>query len=360
MTYFVLIFSILIWPFGQLLAFQIPGLPFTLYLLDPVVGLLTVSLLIHKNSREKIFQDKIFLPLISFLGVAALSLLFNLPFLLSGNVLYPLLYLVRLIIYPSLYFATRQFPIKKILPYIVVSLMAFCIFGFFQYLFMPDMRFLKLLGFDDHYYRLIGTFYDPNFTGAILSALSLALFSLNFFVPGIISIILLALTFSRAAFLSFGLGIIYLLISKKKYPLLLLLLVFAIIIYLIPKPFGEGVNLLRTVSIFSRFESWKSGLLLFIERPILGYGFNTLRNITGDRYQIDNSYIFLLATTGIFGLGSFIYLLKEIFKKITLTQKLFLGSLLVHSFFNNSLFFIWISFAFWLAAGMEIKEYKQS
>ncbi|SRR5260221_1906352 len=41
-------------------------------------------------------------------------------------------------------------------------------FGILQYLFVPDTRMLFFLGWDDHYYRLISTLFDPGFTGIIL------------------------------------------------------------------------------------------------------------------------------------------------------------------------------------------------
>src|SRR3989344_442832 len=40
--------------------------------------------------------------------------------------------------------------------------------GLFQYWLIPDMRFLAILGWDDHYFRLVSTQFDPNFTGLLL------------------------------------------------------------------------------------------------------------------------------------------------------------------------------------------------
>jgi O-antigen ligase len=174
----------------------------------------------------------------------------------------------------------------------------------------------------------------------------------------------LALTFSRASYLTFLVGIIYELVTHKKIKLLFLLGLLCLLIYLVPKPFGEGVNLLRTFSIYSRFESWQQGIALFTQKPILGWGYNTLRATDGSRMQIDNSFIFLLATTGIVGFLSFLNLLREIGRHITdRGVKLVFFSILFHSLTNNSLLYIWILAFFWCAVGIgqtKLKEYKQA
>lgn len=360
MTYYLLILSLLIWPFGQLLNYQVPGIAFTFYPLDLAVGLLAISLLSSSKSRENILSHPLFKPLAWFLLVAVFSLLFNLR-TSSGGLVYSVFYLARLCLYPTIYFATRQFSGKKIFPLTMISLLIFCLLGLLQYLFFPDMRFLKNLGFDDHYYRLISSFYDPNFAGAIFAGSSLFFLALGQWLSALPLVLLLALTFSRASYLVFLVGISGLLYFRKKWYLLIFLFLLAAIVYFIPKPFGEGVNLFRTFSIFSRFDSWLAGWQLFVQKPLLGWGYNTLRTITGNRFQIDNSYVYLAATTGIFGLAAFFNLLKSIFK-ITkwLPQRIFILALLTHSLFNNSLFYIWLYFTFWLVSGLPTKGYKGS
>lgn len=361
MTYFLLILSILIWPFGQLLNFQLLGTPFTIYPLDIICGLLAISLLFSAKKRLAIIHDPLFKPLSIFLLVASVSLLVNWNSVISGGIIYAIFYLIRLIIYPSVYFSAKFTSGKKILPYVLLSILNFSFIGLIQYLFLPDMRFLKLLGFDDHYYRLIGSFYDPNFSGAIFAAATLVFIALSQWIVALPLLVLLSLTFSRASYLVFILGIIYLLYKKKKLIPLTFLILLAGLIILIPKPFGEGVNLLRTFSIYSRFDSWQIGVNLFYQKPLLGWGYNTLRSITGERFQIDNSYLFLAATTGIIGLFVFFNLLKKIFSYAKpLALRLFILAILTHSLFNNSLFYIWIYFAFWLILGIPFREYKES
>ena len=361
MTYFLLLLTLYVWPFGQLLSFSVPQLPFTLYFLDLVVFLVFLSL-VFSRKRKEIFLGSITKPLLIFLSVAAISLVFNLKQGISVGLPLSFFYLLRLIIYPSLFFAARHVGINKLKNPLLISLGIFSLLSLLQYLIFPDMRYLKNLGFDDHYFRLIGSFYDPNFTGAVFAGIALYFIAKNKLLFSIPFVGLLALTFSRASYLVFAVGLIYLLITNKKTKLLLLLILLGIIIYLTPKPFGEGVNLLRTFSIFSRFDSWSRGLSLFFERPILGWGYNTLRGIENSRFQIDNSFIFLLATTGMVGFLFFINLLKKLYQTtIDNGIKILALSLLFHSLFNNSLFFIWILALFWFTLGIgqtKIKAYK--
>ena len=361
MTYYLLIFSILIWSFGQLLNFQVTSLPFTFYPLDIICTLLTLSLLFSAKNRLAIIRDPLFRPLALFLLVVFISLFINFKSALAGGLSYPIFYLVRLIIYPSVYFATKISANKKILPYLLISLLVFASIGLLQYLFFPDMRYLKLLGFDDHYYRLIGSFYDPNFSGAIFAGASLLFLALGQWLMALPLVLLLTMTFSRASYLVFVLGLIYLVFTQKRWTLFIFILFLTGFIILVPKPFGEGVNLFRTFSVFSRIDSWQAGTSLFIQRPLFGWGYNTLRLFSGERFQIDNSYLYFAATTGIVGLLAFFNLLKKIFSYAKpLALRLFILAILTHSLFNNSLFYIWIYFSFWLSLGLPLKVYKES
>ena len=103
------------------------------------------------------------------------------------------------------------------------------------------------------------------------------------------------------------------------------LLIFGLVLYVIPKQGGEGVNLFRTNSIEQRIESWKEGVNVWREHPWLGVGFNNYR-VAKEKVQEStirqlaeykkiqegkghgenapsSSWILLLATTGIVGTG---------------------------------------------------------
>lgn len=359
MIYFLLLFTIYVWPFGQLLAFTNQIFPFTIYLLDLAVLSVFISLVISKN-RKAIFSGPIVAPLVIFLGVAGLSLLINFKQGISSGLPLSAFYLVRLMIYPSLFFAGRYLGFNQLKRPLLISIVIFCLLNLLQYAFFPDMRYLKNLGFDDHYFRLIGSFYDPNFTGAVLAGIALLLIGKRRLLLSLPLIGLLALSFSRASYLAFFLGLIYLFFTRKKIKLLLLLVLLGALIYLIPKPSGEGVNLLRTFSIYSRLGSWQQGLDMFLAKPIIGWGYNTLRVEGGSRFQIDNSFIYLLATTGIVGLLSFLHLLQKLFKSTKDEGiKILIFSLFIHSLFNNSLFYIWILALFWIALGIGQEKIKE-
>jgi len=363
MIYFLLLLTIYIWPFGQLLAFTGTAFPFTIYLFDLAVLLVFISLVFSKN-RKKIFSGTIVKPLIIFLVVAVLSLIINFKQAMSSGLPLSSLYLLRLIIYPSLFFAARYIGFIRLKKPLLLSIGIFSLLCLLQYLVFPDMRYLKNLGFDDHYFRLIGPFYDPNFTGAVLAGIALYFVAKSKLLLSLPFVGLLALTFSRASYLVFFVGLICLLFTHKKTKLLLLLVLLGAIVYLIPKPSGEGVNLLRTFSIYSRLGSWQQGLTLFTQKPVFGWGYNTLRGIDGTRFQTDNSFIYLLSTTGIVGLLSFTNLLLKLNKSTKNGSiKILIISLLIHSLFNNSLFYIWILALFWVALGIgqeKVKGYKQA
>jgi len=351
--------SILIWPFGLLLYFQMPNGQ-NLYLLDFISVLLFISLT-ATSARKNYISDRLFRPLIIFESIAVISLLIAIPKIGLENILIPFQYLLRLIVYPSFYFAVKSSSLENLKKYLLTSIIIFLVLGLLQYLLLPDMRYLKFLGFDDHYFRLIGSILDPNFTGVILASVALFLIGINREILSLPVIGLLALTFSRASYLSFFICLSLAMIIKKKKWFVFLIIFLALVIYLIPKPFGEGVNLARTFSIFSRINSWKDGLNLFLSRPIFGWGYNTLNQINGVRYQIDNSFIYVLTTTGIVGFISFICLLFQIYKlKLRLFAILVITTILIHSQFNNSLFLPWIFSMFWIVVGLGSKEYKKS
>ncbi len=256
--------------------------------------------------------------------------------------------------------------------------------GILQYLLIPDTRFLHILGWDDHYYRLIGPLLDPNFAGLITV---IALWSwrsvsqdvlskctsrpmkqiLNLLVPGI-SIMALAMTFSRSSWLAFGGGIIVSLIftsSKLRVDQLrrglLWIVVLVVCYWMLPKPTGEGVDITRTTSVTARssltqqliaswgWQEWLIGKGLFNVRPnIDSLAIAELEGIPNTSRQPDNLVVQLI---GSIGLGGTI-LLMLFLRKVRATTWLsaqnisLLAAWFIHAQFNNSLFQpqLWILF----------------
>lgn len=346
--------SILVWPFGQLLMLSPWGSASRLQLLDVLALLLFLSLLIDKKSRQKIVIDPLAKPLTLFSLAALLSLVVN-----AGSVsLASIAYFLRFVSYTSYYFAFRLEGVKKYSRYLVTAAALFTGLGLLQYFFLPDVRFLAYLGFDDHYYRLIGSLLDPNFTGLILAVLVVISPPPLLLIP----LIALVLTFSRASFLALAVGLVYLSLTNRRFKLLLSLFFLSLFLYLVPKPFGEGVNLWRTFSIVSRFENQKNALVLFVQKPILGHGFNTLKQTgNGDipnlTSGVDNSFLFVLATTGLAGFIAFLYFLKTAFRGIKLPAiKAALIIIFVHALFNNSLFYTPVLALFFLLVSLRPKR----
>lgn len=330
----------LILAFGQLE--RLPGLP--LYLHDLVILLLIIiNLRFLKFSR----------PAIWFLASAGLSLiiaLFKLPF---NQVLISSFYLVRWLAYACLLPVYRRLKLD-LKPWLKYLCLALAVLGILQYLFIPDTRFLAALNWDDHYYRLISTVFDPNFLGLIF-VLGLILFNLQI-LPSLILLIALFLTYSRSSYLSLIAVILALAISRKKFKYLFLILIFALLPVL-PRPGGEGVKLERVFSINQRFANYQESLQLIKLSPVFGLGFNTLRYYRQDFVShaaagLDSSLLFVLATTGVIGLLAYLNWLKSLWPA-SLLVKLSLVAILVHSLFQNSLFYPLIMIWLWALTSLD-------
>ena len=345
----------LIWPFGQLFEVPLSHPQIHVYLLDIISLSLFLVVVLNKKNWQTLKKDPLTKPYLIFTSIAALSLLIASLNLSPADLLIATAYLLRWLVYPGIYLALKIYSKPNLtIRYLLLSLLVFTLLGFLQYFLFPDVRSLFYLGFDDHFYRLVGTLFDPNFTGLVLVVYTLLLL----YQPNpqkllvVLPVIALALTYSRASYLSLFAAFVYLSLRRFKPIYLIIFAIIAVSLLLSPKPYGEGVNLLRTFSISSRFEDSRQGLLLFTKKPILGHGFNTLKSIkSGDsiipsRAQggFSNSYVFVLVTTGLVGFAAYLYLLHSLYTILKPSPALTASfiSLLVHSVFNHSLFYIFI------------------
>ena len=325
---------LLLWPL-----YQLSQLPFNrLYLLDLVV----VLTIIFQFKRFKL-SHPLLKPLSLFLLMTTTSLF--VAFILGSGSLTAILYLARLFLYSSLLLISLP---KKAPSILNISFFMVPVLGLLQYLFLPDLRFLKAIGYDDHYFRLTLPFLDPNYTGAVLAFISL--YSIKNIKKTsnktllLLSLVALALTFSRISYLGFFTGLVYLFFKNKKLrlPTTLALVGLVLLVVISPKPFGEGVNLTRTFSITARSNNLKKGFRLFTNHPFTGLGYNTLPFSISNHSSagLDNSFIFILVTTGLLGFTSFIYLLYKINNSVQDPYlKAALLSLVIHSLSNNTLFY---------------------
>ena len=149
---------------------------------------------------------------------ALFFLIFGLVFLLLASAatsLPSLLYALRFFAYLAFIFAVSSLTLftqsqwQKIW---FTFFLSFALCGLFQYFLFPDTRFLENLGWDDHYYRLIGTWFDPAFTAlclvfgliyvfftSLLKKIPVWFLFFNFFLLGVA----LLFTYSRSAFVGF-------------------------------------------------------------------------------------------------------------------------------------------------------------
>ena len=355
---------------GQLQRVEIKSIAF--YLHDIVIlgwaGLLTLQQVykpLLKFLKKITHSQKI---AIGLLGIWII-LGWSVSWLSQGWQTWPLLYSARIAAYSylfSLLFTKRFFSRKLISSAIDAYFGILLLFGWLQWLLLPDTRFLAILGWDDHYYRMLGTQFDPNFWGLLLilsfwwffwkmkqTGKSVYLFSLIFLLSGLV------ITWSRASYLAFAISIIaswvLSLYQRKTFQITKTgaALAFVLVgILVTPKPSGEGGNLLRTQSIENRVATAQTNVTLTIPELILGKGLFIIPTSTQDvRYhakQPDNFFLTLLSGIGLGGI-TFLGLVgwsfrKEIKQEIRSLKTnplpityLSLATILVHSLFNNSL-----------------------
>src|SRR3990167_6043772 len=327
---------------GQLI--RLPFGPGSMNLLDLfIIGFVIFHLL---KFRFKLKKPPVFIKVaIFFVLIAMLSLIFSPLELTLPQILISFSYTLRFLFY--IVFAWIISPNLHALKLAGVSL---AILGLLQLIFFPDLSFLSILGWDPHYFRIVSTFLDPNFTGAFF-VLTLILIRKNYAVFALVYLALL-LTFSRSSygmfFISFSTLAYYL--KSLKLQLLTLVLFAGLILgyFLYSRFISLPKNIHRTSSASFRINTWTEGWQLFEKHPFLGVGFNAYRyaireyDLTDEQFSKshgsgsnDSSLLSVLATTGLVGILSYFLFLNSIRRNL---MPAVLG-LLFHSFFSNSLFF---------------------
>ena len=307
-----------------------------------------------------------------FLIVAGFSLVASLSFFTIGSVILGSFYLLRLISYFFL-FLTLLNLLKKNLGFkdtvfkgLILSTSFVAVFGWLQYLIYPDLRSLLYFGWDEHLLRMVGGFLDPTFTGILLvfgAVLSIFYYfktkKTSVFLTILFLLVSLAFTFSRSSYLSFYVGLAGIFaLTKKIRELVFFGIFFGLIVFLLPAGEGEGVKLERTASAFAKLRNYQDSLTLTKVSPIFGIGYNNtclsrriyLDEADADSHScsgLDASFLFLLVTTGILGIFSFVNLISTLVKNIgkDIFGRAFVVcglALLSHSLFANSLFYSWI------------------
>lgn len=376
MTYYLYILGLILFPLGNLLRFQIAG-DISIVVLDFVVAFIGLSLLPSLwRKRHELRKNKIFQAACAFISIGLISLIWNAQWLQPQQFIISGLYMARFVAYSLLIWipltcATEQR--QKLFIYALISGGFVVLGGITQYLLYPDLRNLFYLGWDKHYNRLYGTFFDPNFLGAYLVLYLGILYKAKLLyrnhttpivIMSVITLGALFLTYSRSSYLMLLIAALTYSVIKQNYKIIgigILSLMIGLII--IPKNTGgEGVNLLRTSSIERRLEQYEIAKDIALENPILGVGFNAYRYAQIRHGYIDteswiqdhagagvpNSYLFVLATTGFAGLIVFLLLWGTLIWKALKSNANILFAisigLVVHALFENSLFYPFILF----------------
>lgn len=380
------ILTTILFAFGEIIRVPVASLSIKLIDIGIVVLAIYWVLFSIKNLKKIKKNKRLRTPILIFSATALLSLALNARFLNINELFVSSLYLIRWIAYSSIIFIVPMFDnsFKKIIIRLLIFIgVLIIILGYIQYLFYPNLRNLYYLGWDEHLYRLFSTFLDPNFAGAFF--VLYFLFALNILIDllkkqarifslfvGIISfftLVAIFLTYSRSALLMLIIGLfIFLFLKTKKTFAILIIVVFLLATTLLPKAYKtEGTNFFRIASSEARLDSAKQAIEIFKESPIFGVGFNAYRyakNRHGFTFGMwgkshgdagtDNSFLFLLATTGIAGFVAYLYMWFKILK-INIRSKLLIVSsiaLFIDSLFVNSLFYSFLMFWIWTLVGL--------
>jgi putative inorganic carbon (hco3(-)) transporter len=369
-------------------------------MLDVLVLFSSIVFIIFCFKKREFPNSKLQKPILIFISLSIISLIYNSLSLNTEQLLKSSLYILRWMSYIGVYFILLSIDtkfmhiLKKSL--IIVGI-AILVFGYIQYIFYPDLRNLFYLGWDEHNYRMFSVFLDPNFAGAIFVLFFIYMASLTeakvrkrefewiliYCGVMIINLIAIMLTYSRSAILMLIVSIFtYLfLINKKKYLALVIGIISLILIILVPTFNKENTNLFRTTSSFARIDSYRNAFEIYREHPILGIGFNAYRyaqqsyGFRNDQSEfpnhadagVDSSLLFVLVTTGLQGFIVYLYMWYLILKnalvkrvKSNSLQSIVVISsctgLFVNSFFINSLFYPFIMLWIWVMVGLMERE----
>jgi len=393
-VFFLYLLLLVIFPLGVLIRIT-PLTNVNIYPQDLLVGLIfmiTLIIYIRNGSEYKNIFKSIFL----FNVIAIISLIINSARLSGTELLISSSYLLRLDAYFSLVFLGlfnfSKPQIKILEKTFLISSLTVVVLGFVQFVFYNNLRNLYYLGWDEHLYRMFSTFLDPNFMGLYLALLSIFIigqiiktnkkntyFYSHFIFAGI-TLLALILTYSRTAIISFALGTAFLTIylNKIKIFVVLIILLFGGVLAL-SNFYIEGMNPVRIASSEARLESMGEALEIFSDSPIYGVGFNTYRyaqikkGFRDEKLSIvsnadagtDNSFLFVLATTGVIGIFTYLNIWKQIIvkiRKLSISNKAIAFSIIVTlfsaSFFINGLFYMPIMLWVFVYFGMHVLKEK--
>lgn len=282
------------------------------------------------------------------------------------------LYLARLFLYGLFFlYILRWVTLKKshgtvIKKGLLIFIILTIIFSIAQYFLYPELTNLAYLGWDKHVARLFGLFFDTTASGIILTLLFFYIIEkgerYKWFM-GSILVVLLLLTYSRVSYIAFTIAFFYSFAKKLnvKTVLLYILIVFVFII-LLPREQGESTRLERVFTIRARLINQQEGLVLWLKRPFLGHGYDRLRyvrrlaGLDHSGAAFPSSFVTVLATSGILGLGTFLYFMKKLYDLLPCLGKTALFVILIASLFDNIILHNFILMVFIMVCAASISQ----
>lgn len=350
-----------------------------IYIYDLLLIGWLIFLVIRYRATPLLKSVRTFRILYIFFGWLCLTFLLSLPRFTQTSNLIASFYLLRLtgygafFVYLSYHLQVTNSFRKLYLRSLQLFVGLTALFSVAQYTLYPNLRNLKYLGWDPHQYRIFGTFLDTSAAGAIFGLILIFLYfrravfpdkRLLYTLSGLY-IILGLLTYSRAFYVSIFITIAWLLVVRRSYALLGGVAVFFVVaLLLLPKPFGEGVNLLRTASIESRIVNDTEAVNLAKNNLLFGVGYNHLRYSRDSNIQnpaeplghsgasFHSSFLIILTTTGVVGLALFMLLLIRL-GGISEVASHYLIFLSAFSLLDNVLLYPVVMVFFLLLLGLE-------
>lgn len=373
---------------GQFARVQL-GNGITILGLDVVVFCISFFWIIRNAFRRGVIHSLYLMPIGIFSIIAVFSLLLNSSWLSGSELLVSGLYLVRFLAYVGLYFFLRELSKTEwgwFVKGLILSILGIVAIGFLQYVYYPHLGNLFYLGWDEHLYRLFSVFLDPNFAGALYVLFLFFVIgvclktqhrrsfqSIFLWVLSACIFISIFLTYSRTALLMLiGGGLLSLVLLKKYKIIIVFLLCTIVLLFTTVNTKIEGLNPFRTVSTQARIVSYEIATDIIKKHPVFGVGFNAYRyaqNEYGYRvdgnWQVshadsgtDNSFLFVLATTGVVGFTAYIFMWYRILNTVGKSSSqinvdahvafISIISAFIGSFFINVLFYPFIMAWLWI------------
>lgn len=364
-----------------------------------VMTIVAIGIIAAVRSRRLVIDSPVVAAL-CFATVGGLSTVLAIPRfdLTAFQFAFSIAYLLRWLAYFGVYVVVINFvrreDVHSVWGTLEKAVLVFALFGIFQTIFLPGFAQVVHPGsevgvdWDAQGRRLVSTFLDPNFAGALLVIVLLVLLARIAMGAEVARWKLLTLatalilTLSRSSVLGFLAGSVLILAVRGLSKRVARLAVAGMLLLIPLLPFilsyaNQFNKLAVDASALTRVIAWLHALQILADHPIIGIGFNTfgfVQDLYGYRmvgraaFALDGGLLFVAVLTGLVGLAFYIVMIglvvarcRRIWKDPTRPPEdrgLALGvaaatiALVVHSTFLNSLFYPFLMETVWVLWGL--------